>query len=75
MTTVKYISKIPEKKSVFTQQCLHLLPVLVTIAEYLPSTEVPEIQDVEGPKRIAPPPPPTGQTIGPKCTIFGRDSP
>ena len=37
-------------------------------------TEVPALQDVEGPKRIAPPPP-TGQTTGPKWTIFGRDTP
>ena len=36
-------------------------------------TEVPEIQDVEGPKSIAPPT--TGQTAGPKWTIFGRETP
>jgi len=37
------------------------------------TTEVPEIQDVEGPKSIAPPT--TGQTAGPKRTIFGRETP
>ena len=36
-------------------------------------TEVPELQDVKGPKRIAPPP--SGQTTGLKWTIFGRDKP
>ena len=34
---------------------------------------MPEIQDVEGPKSIAPPP--TGQTTGPNYTIFGRETP
>ena len=37
------------------------------------TTEVPEIQDVEGPKTIAPPP--TDQTTGANWTIFGRETP
>ena len=36
-------------------------------------TEVPELQDVEGLKSIAPPS--TGQTTGPKWTIFERETP
>ena len=36
-------------------------------------TEVPELQDVEGPKSIAPPP--TGPTTSPKLTIFERETP
>ena len=35
------------------------------------STEVPELQDVLGPKRVAPPP--TAQTRRPKWTIFWRE--
>ena len=34
-------------------------------------TEVPGIQDVQGPKRVAPPP--TDQTPGPKWTRFWRE--
>ena len=37
-------------------------------------TEVPELQDVEGPKSIALPPPMV-QTTGPKWTIFQRETP
>ena len=38
-------------------------------------TDVPELQDVEGPKSIVPPPPLTVQTTGPKWTIFQRETP
>ena len=36
---------------------------------------MPEIQDVVGPKRVAPTPTPTGKTAWPKWHIFGRDAP
>ena len=35
--------------------------------------EKPELQDVEGPKSIEPPP--TEQTTGPKWTIFEQETP
>ena len=39
--------------------------------EAILNTEVPELQDVQGPKRVAPPP--TAQTHEPKWTIFQQE--